>query len=151
MDRGLMNREVVITFDYKSIIHRLVTGSKDTTVRVWNIQTGACLRTLDGHTDSVTDVAYDGVTIISTSDDNTVRIWRAPFDTDACVLNFDHHVMRLWLSEAPHNMAIMFDTNRSVHVHDIHTGGCMYVSGVAGEKATSGGKLFDVARVDLVS
>ena len=55
----------------------LASGSDDNTVRLWDVQTGEQLRTLEGHTDGVTSVAFspDGNTLASGSDDNTVRLW----------------------------------------------------------------------------
>ena len=49
------------------------------TIRIWNAQTGALLRTLKGHVNTVSSMAYspDGKTIASGSMDNTIRIWNA--------------------------------------------------------------------------
>src|SRR5207253_1643805 len=61
--------------------HRIVSGSRDTTVKVWDIGKGAggvkLLRTLPGHTATVNSVAIssNGTRIVSGSDDKTVRIW----------------------------------------------------------------------------
>ena len=54
----------------------LATGSKDNTVRIWDLDTGTS-RTLTGHTDWVEAVAYspDGRHLATGSADNTVRIW----------------------------------------------------------------------------
>jgi WD40 repeat protein len=65
---------VAFSPDGKSI----VSGSHDTTVHIWHVETGAALREpLEGHTDQVTSVAFspDGKRIVSGSYDNTVRIW----------------------------------------------------------------------------
>ncbi|KAJ7829624.1 quinon protein alcohol dehydrogenase-like superfamily [Mycena leptocephala] len=58
---------------------RVVSGSHDGTVRIWNATTSAELRRIQGHTDSVTSVAFspDGAHIVSGSHDMTVRIWDA--------------------------------------------------------------------------
>ena len=56
----------------------IVTGSTDTTVRIWDAETGAVVgKPLEGHTSKVNSVAYspDGCHIISGSWDNTIRIW----------------------------------------------------------------------------
>ncbi|KAG9075711.1 hypothetical protein FRC06_009942, partial [Ceratobasidium sp. 370] len=64
--------------------HRIVSGSHDKTVRVWDADTGAPIgEPLTGHSDLVTSVAFspDGHRIVSGSCDRTVRVWDA--DTGA--------------------------------------------------------------------
>ena len=59
---------------------RIVSGSCDNTVRVWDADTGQPVgQPLTGHTDAVTSVAFspDGKRIVSGSDDKTVRVWDA--------------------------------------------------------------------------
>ena len=60
---------------------KIVSGSDDKTVRVWDAATGQPVHEepLTGHTDYVTSVAFspDGTKIVSGSWDNTVRIWDA--------------------------------------------------------------------------
>jgi len=56
---------------------RVVTGSDDHTLRLWQVADGKLLATLTGHTDDVSAVAIspqDG-TIASGSDDYTIRLW----------------------------------------------------------------------------
>ena len=55
----------------------IISGSRDTTVKLWNAKTGKIIHTLEGHTDFVTSVAWscDGKMIISGSGDTTVKIW----------------------------------------------------------------------------
>jgi WD40 repeat protein len=54
-----------------------ISGGEDNTVRVWDVASGRCLRTLEGHTGYVKPVALsaDLRTAISGSEDNTVRVW----------------------------------------------------------------------------
>ncbi|MHC4845824.1 MAG: WD40 repeat domain-containing serine/threonine protein kinase [Planctomycetota bacterium] len=56
---------------------RVVTGSLDGTVRLWDAATGATLETLVGHDGAVRSVALadDGRTIASGGDDGTLRLW----------------------------------------------------------------------------
>jgi hypothetical protein len=53
-------------------------GPPDDTVRLWQVQTGALLRTLEGHTGPVLAVAYapDGQTLASASGDGAVWLWQ---------------------------------------------------------------------------
>jgi WD40 repeat protein len=55
---------------------QIVSGSADTTVRLWDAKTGKELAKLEGHRKVVSSVAFspDGVHIISGSFDGTVRV-----------------------------------------------------------------------------
>jgi WD40 repeat protein/serine/threonine protein kinase len=56
---------------------RVVTGSKDKTVRLWNASNGATVHVFAGHTGEVADVAIspDGASLATASTDYTLRIW----------------------------------------------------------------------------
>ena len=70
---------------------RLASGSEDETVRLWDVETGACVRTLEGHGQTVTSVCFspDGRQLASGSYENTVRLWDA--ETGACVKTLEGH------------------------------------------------------------
>jgi WD40 repeat protein len=58
---------------------RIVSGSVDNTLKVWDAQTGQETLTLKGHADDVNSVSFspDGKRIVSGSDDETVKVWDA--------------------------------------------------------------------------
>ena len=64
---------VVFSSDGRS----LVSGSDDTTVKLWDMQTGGAIKTFSGHTELVRSVSIsvDSATIASGSFDKTVRLW----------------------------------------------------------------------------
>jgi WD40 repeat protein len=55
----------------------LVTGSYDSTFKIWDLSTSACQSTVTGHSRLVTSVAWnnDGTKLVSGSFDETVKIW----------------------------------------------------------------------------
>ena len=56
---------------------RVVSASGDSTLRVWDLESGQSLRTIQDHSDGVNGVAItpDGRRTVSASDDNTLRVW----------------------------------------------------------------------------
>jgi len=54
-----------------------VSGSFDETVRIWDVKTGKCLKTMPAHSDPVSAVNFnrDGTLIVSSSYDGLCRIW----------------------------------------------------------------------------
>ena len=56
----------------------LVSGSRDKTIKIWQLSTGRELRTLTGHSNGVSSVAIspDGQTLVSASIDKTIKIWQ---------------------------------------------------------------------------
>jgi F-box and WD-40 domain protein 1/11 len=55
----------------------IVSGSNDCKIKVWDAQTGACLRTLVGHTALVRALAFDPASrrLVSAGYDRTVKVW----------------------------------------------------------------------------
>jgi WD40 repeat protein len=55
----------------------VASGSKDGTVRLWEVSSGRCAWVGEGHTEPVTSVAFspDGRWMASGSRDGTVRMW----------------------------------------------------------------------------
>ena len=70
---------------------RALSGSKDRTLRLWDLETGAELRRFEGHWDAVTSVTVlpDGRRALSGSSDKTLRLWN--LETGAELRRFEGH------------------------------------------------------------
>jgi platelet-activating factor acetylhydrolase IB subunit alpha len=73
----------------------LVSASRDKSLRIWDVSTGYCVKTIRGHADWVRDVSpsFDGEYLVSAGNDNTARIWRTTSgEPQATLLGHEHHI-----------------------------------------------------------
>ena len=83
----------------------VVTGSGDKTVRIWSLSDYSCLRTFEGHANSVLKVVWlpapegkggarRGVHVASAAGDGLVKVWDA--QGGECEATLDNHIDRVW-------------------------------------------------------
>lgn len=63
--------------------YSVVSGSRDATLRVWDIETGQCQHVLVGHLAAVRCVQYDGRLVVSGAYDYSVKVWDP--QTEVCL------------------------------------------------------------------
>jgi len=65
-------------------------------VKLWDVNTGNCIKTLAGHTNWVWSVAFspDGKTLVSSSYDRTVRLWDVT--TGRCIRTLTGHTSEIY-------------------------------------------------------
>ena len=70
---------------------RVVSASLDHTLKVWDVATGECVATLEGHSQYVQCVAVfpDGQSVVSGSWDKTLKVWDVA--TGKCVATLEGH------------------------------------------------------------
>jgi len=69
----------------------LLSVSENQTMKLWDIPTGKCLRTVDGYSNWILSVAFspDGRMLASSSEDQRVRLWDV--DTGQCLQTLSGH------------------------------------------------------------
>ncbi|KAG8122721.1 hypothetical protein E2320_018239 [Naja naja] len=69
----------------------LLSGSRDKTIKMWDISTGMCLMTLVGHDNWVRGVLFHsgGKFILSCADDKTLRVW--DYKNKRCMKTLNAH------------------------------------------------------------
>ena len=115
---------------------RVVSGSNDDTLRIWDTETGVCLHVLNGHQGTIFSIflTADGRRIVSGSEDGSIRIWDT--ETGAClrvldemskqgftgrlVLNFDE---RRIVSSHEHSYKGVYE----LRIWDMETGACLHI------------------------
>ena len=103
-----------------------VSGSEDTSVKVWDWEHGDFERTLKGHRDSVQGLAFDteGNRLASCSADITIKLW--DFNSYECVKTLhghDHNVSSVcWMPSGDHVLSASRD--KTIKMWDANTGFC---------------------------
>jgi WD40 repeat protein len=79
---------------------RIISGSYDRTVRIWNTMTGRLLTVCDGHTSRICSIALspEGTKMISGSYDKTARIWDTRTGAQLAVLMHEGEVLSVAFS-----------------------------------------------------
>ncbi len=116
----------------------LASGSEDKTVRLWDVFTGECLKTLQGHTRRAWSVAFnpDGQILASGSEDKTVRLWDV--FTGECLRTLQGESLRVLsvafspaghtVSEAiPKGLIASSSDDQTVRLWNVNTGHCLKI------------------------
>ncbi len=104
---------------------RMVSGSHDNTLRVWDVASGQCLQTLCGHEDLITCVAVlpDG-RVVSGSGDGTLRVWNPA--TGKCLQTLQGH--EGWVTcvaALPDGQVVSGSDDNTLRVWDTASGKCL--------------------------
>jgi len=102
----------------------IVSGSKDKTIKIWEVSTGKLVRTLTGHKKYVNSVivSFDGKYIISGSNDETVKVWE--FSTGELIQTLEGHswyVLAVTVSPDG-NFVVSSSFDKEIKVWDLATG-----------------------------
>jgi hypothetical protein len=108
---------------------RIVRGSDDEMVRVWDASSGRELACLRGHEDAVTSVAFDpqGGRIVSGSDDKTVRVWDASSGRELTCLRGHEDPVTSVAFDPQGGRIVSRSSDKTVRVWDAASGACFEV------------------------
>jgi WD40 repeat protein len=104
---------------------RAVSTSSDTTLKVWDLDTGRDVRTLEGHSEEVFSgvaVTPDGKRAVSASADKTLRLW--DLDTGSVLRILEGHSHEIWrvAVTADGKRAVSASADNTLKVWDLDTG-----------------------------
>jgi WD40 repeat protein len=63
----------------------IVTGSSDSTVRIWNVKTGELINTLLHHCEAVLHLRFSDGTMVTCSKDRSIAVWQMNSPTDITI------------------------------------------------------------------
>jgi small GTP-binding protein len=108
---------------------RTLCGGVDKVVRLWDLETGRCLRVFGGHTEEVWTVAWsaDQRRALSGSDDDTLRLW--DLETGQCSRVLEGHEggvkCAAWTADQHH--ALSSSEDGTIRLWDVESGLCLRV------------------------
>ena len=75
--------------------NKVISGSLDSTIKLWDLESGLCSRTLDwmsseGHTGVIRCLQADSWRIVSSSDDKTLKVWKLDSGERLVTLRYVH-------------------------------------------------------------
>lgn len=109
-----------------------VSGSEDKTLRVWDIQSGQCLRVLEGHKSDVDfiNITSDGLLVISASiynEDHSLRVWNR--ESGECLHILEGHTKKIeTVRQTPDGYrAVSGSWDGTLRVWDLRSGQCLRI------------------------
>jgi WD40 repeat protein len=109
--------------------YAVTATENDSNIRVWDLKSGLCLRTLEGHTAGVSCVVImsDGHNVVSGSKDGTIKVWE-PLGAH-CIQTLEGHISKVnSLCVSGNGVHIISGSeDRTIRVWDWHSGHCLHV------------------------
>ena len=104
---------------------RIISGSDDSTLKVWSVSSGECLLTLTGHTGGVWCSQFEGDIICSGSTDRTIKVWDVHTGQSLHTL-FGHSSTVRCLSMY-NQICVSGSRDATLRVWDVQTGECKHL------------------------
>lgn len=105
----------------------LMTGSYDTTIKIWNTKTGELIRTLTGHTMGVKSLVFDDQKLISGGLDSTIKVWN--WRTGECISSYTGHSEGIISVDFLDKLIVSGSADKTIKVWHVDTRTCYTLRG----------------------
>ncbi|KAI5787036.1 quinon protein alcohol dehydrogenase-like superfamily [Peziza echinospora] len=105
----------------------LATGSYDTTIKIWDLESGEETRTLSGHTLGVRCLQFDDRMLISGSLDKTIKIWN--YRTGDCLSTLQGHTGGVISLHFDSNLLVSGSVDKTIRVWNFTDKSCVTLRG----------------------
>ncbi|MBS1197685.1 MAG: repeat-containing protein [Proteobacteria bacterium] len=104
-----------------------LTGSKDCSVRLWDVATGACLLNLQGHADAINCLSFssDGKQCLTGSSDATTCLWDCESGQRLRVLQRHQDEVTSVAFSADASQCLTGGLDQNAYLWDLQTGKCL--------------------------
>ena len=93
-------------------------------MKVWNIESGTCLRKLEGHSNWVNYIVrLSNKNIVSCSDDKTIKVWNV--NTGECLKTIEDSEENYYFTKLSNDKIISHSKEGISKLFDIKSGNCL--------------------------
>ncbi|MEO0841030.1 MAG: NB-ARC domain-containing protein [Cyanobacteria bacterium J06643_5] len=116
---------------------KIVSGSSDRTVKIWNSHTGQCLKTLSGHSRPVLSVGFshDGNTVASCGGHSIIKLWNV--ETGDCFQTIQEKASYIIKFNSTGLILASGHTSGMIKLWNINNGECIQTLGTFGKPIIS--------------
>mmetsp|Transcript_60446 Transcript_60446/g.51173 ORF Transcript_60446/g.51173 Transcript_60446/m.51173 type:complete len:183 (+) Transcript_60446:92-640(+) len=128
----MLNNDYYRTFIKEKKRHEMInlvstsflSASNDNTIRLWDTESGECIRLLQGHSLGVLTASFspDGLKVVSSSWDKTLRIWDALTGESLHELKGHHEGVHSACFSPDGTRVLSFSMDNFVRLWDVETG-----------------------------
>jgi F-box/WD-40 domain protein MET30 len=105
----------------------LATGSYDTTIKIWNIDTAEEIRSLVGHRSGVRALQFDDTKLISGSMDSTLKIWN--YRIGQCISTLSGHTGGVICLHFDSTLLVSGSVDKTIKVWNFANRACFSLKG----------------------
>jgi WD40 repeat protein len=100
---------------------QIASCSRDTKIKLWNLETNECLKTFIGHTKSVNclEISFDKIKLYSGSSDLSLRVWRISSGVCLKTINLEWYVYSIKLLSSNFLAVGLGESRENIKIFDL--------------------------------